>query len=136
MMKNRQAWSWFRYNSSWALALLLAGLFSCWTPRGWRRIAKAFLLWFGFCRSGANADAKTVAMRLATCDQCVLFYRPLGTCGTPIKRDLRGHGCWCYLLEKAKLKYAQCYLDSDIEPGYPGGWEDAAKRASDSVRDH
>jgi hypothetical protein len=122
-----------KYNAKWAAALFLAGIFSLWTKRGLIRIYRAFALWFGLIRSGGKrVPPEIYELRLKTCRECPLFYVELGTCGTPVKRDLRRVGCHCYLPEKAKYDDAKCYLDADIEPGYPGGWRDAlSKRGRD-----
>jgi hypothetical protein len=133
-MEKPKVWSWFLYNGRWALALLLAGIFSLWTKRGLIRIYRAFALWFGLLhhRKDNLVDDETLALRLKTCESCPIFYRPLRTCGTPVVKELRHHGCWCYMMEAAKLHEKQCYLDADISPGYPGGWEHAVQQARDS----
>jgi len=114
------------YNARWAAALLLAGLFSIWTVLGWVRIAKAFGLWFGLVRhKGKLVSRERLGLRLATCEKCALFYRPLKTCGTPVIKELRAMGCLCYMPEAAKLNDKRCYLDEHIESGYPGGWQHA-----------
>ena len=115
------------HNLRWAAALLLAGLCSCWTRRGWVRIGRAAGLWFGLVgKKDRLVDPATYARRIKACEQCVIFYKPLRTCGTPLKRELRPHGCWCFMDEAAKLHEKECYLDTDIQPGYPGGWRDTA----------
>jgi hypothetical protein len=115
-----------QYNGRWAVALLVAGLFSCWTRRGWVKIFKAFALWFGLVRHRDRLVAPEIyTLRLKTCEACSVFYRPLRTCGTPLNPELRSHGCWCYQPEAAKLADKECYLDAEIEPGYPGGWKHA-----------
>lgn len=113
----------WRYNLKWAAALLVAGGCSIWTPRGWQRIGRAFGLWFGLISSGGKrVGENTRAVRLRTCRPCPLFFKPLETCGSPLRPDLRGYGCWCFLPEKAKYEESQCYLDTEVEPGTPGGW--------------
>jgi len=122
--------TWLKYHGRWMLALLVAGVASCWTRHGWHRIAKAFLLWFGLLKHrGPQTSPDIYALRIQTCEKCPLFYAKLRTCGTPLKRMLRPYGCWCYMPEAAKLNEKQCYLDAEIEPGYPGGWTDAITRA-------
>ena len=115
-----------RYNGRWALALLLAGVFSIWTRQGWCRIGKAFGLWLGLVRHHEKrVSLRRLERRLETCRKCPIYFKPLQTCGSPVIKRLRRVGCWCYCPESAKLNEKKCFLDSDIEPGYPGGWQHA-----------
>lgn len=125
--------SWFTYNLRWASALFLAGIFSFWTARGWVRIGKAFALWFGVLKhpKGSQAPPEVVAIRLAACEKCACYFRPLHTCGTPVVPSLRKVGCWCYVPESAKFNAKRCYIDEFIEPGYPGGWIEAESKLRD-----
>lgn len=62
--------------------------------------------------------------RLACCAACPIYFKPLGTCGTPLKKELRTLGCWCVMSQKAKLRHATCWLRvRETHPtGY--GWTD------------
>ena len=129
---------WLKYHARWSLALLVAAVFSLWTRRGWVRIGKAFGLWFGLVRhpKDSHASPEVVQRRLKACESCALYFRHLQTCGTPLilNSERRKLGCWCFQPESAKLNAKRCYLDEFVEPGYPGGWDDAAARSHDSKR--
>lgn len=117
---------WLKYNGRWALALIVAGLGSCWTRQGWIRIGKAFALWFGILRHrGPTIPQNLYELRYHICERCPLFYAPLRTCGSPLKRDLRRLGCWCYLPEKAKLLSAKCWIDDELGELDDLGWKKA-----------
>ena len=127
---HRAARSRLAFNAQWTLALLVAGICSIWTRRGWARIAKAFLLWFGLIQKAEYVPCGTYDQRLSTCRNCPVFYAPLQTCGSPLKKELKGLGCWCYMPAAAKLAAKQCYIDEYVEAGYKGGWQQAASRSS------
>lgn len=60
--------------------------------------------------------------RLNICSDCPLFFRPLRTCGTPLRfltKNKRFGGCWCYMPFKAMNIDSECWLD---ENNLPGGW--------------
>jgi hypothetical protein len=98
----------------YALALLVAALFSDITERGtWRKVRAAVTLWFKLIEDGKRVPASKLASRLAICARCPVFYKPLGTCGTPLIRELHDLGCWCRMAEKAKFERAQCWLDEN-----------------------
>ena len=56
-----------------------------------------------------------IAGRMSVCQQCPIFYRPLQTCGTPLKKEDKSLGCWCYMAIKATSRHATCWLDDDVE---------------------
>lgn len=71
--------------------------------------------------SGKRATPEQVQRRTCFCNQCPIFYRPLGTCGTPLKdADL---GCWCFMEMKSRLADATCWAkENKIQScGWPDG---------------
>lgn len=68
-----------------------------------------------------RAPAGKVACRLAACERCVIYYKPLRTCGTPLRNgEDRLLGCWCDMEVKATLETAGCWLRD--EKGSLNGW--------------
>ena len=122
-------WSRCRFNARWSAALLVAALFSIWSRHGWVRIGKAFGLWFGLFHGKAFVSKEIAAFRLETCRKCPVFYAPLETCGSPLRKESRGLGCYCFQPVKVRLCDATCWLDDNIEPGYSGGWQHAIASA-------
>jgi len=115
-----------RQNLKWASALLVAGASSIWTPHGWSRIGRAFaLFFFSLSAADSHVNAKKYRHRMEVCRRCPLFYKPLEACGTPLKKQLRGLGCYCYMPEKAKLEDAVCWIDSDAPDAGQYGWKHA-----------
>jgi hypothetical protein len=92
------------------LALLLAALFSePFSQIGRDRIKKALRLWRTSILTGERVDGATADRRLAACQACPLWFKPLGTCGSPLRDgDI---GCWCWMRAKTKLRGAHCWLD-------------------------
>lgn len=127
-------WSLLRFNLRWSGALLAAAVFSIGTYHGWIRIGKAFALWLGFCRHPKDAlvEPRTYTFRLATCSVCPIFYKPLQTCGTPLRKTLRPLGCWCFMPAKARLAAAQCWIDENAPDAAQYGWNQAYARQKES----
>ena len=90
--------------------------------QGWIRVGRAFALWWGGLTAGEQVAGETAKRRLEVCRQCPIFYSPLGTCGTPMKSELRDQGCWCHMETKSKLLGAHCFLDETLGPDAPYGW--------------
>jgi len=122
------------HSSAWVdcqfiLALLVAALFSELTRKStWLRFFRAFQVLVGAWKSsGRQVDGDQYQRRLATCQSCVVFFKGLNTCGSPLKTGATDLGCWCHLPTKARLKEAQCWLDeyAKDENGKPdsNGWE-------------
>jgi len=102
--------------------LLVAAAFSIWTRAGWRRIKSAFLIWFGLLGKGEHwASEELFNRRMEICRQCPVYWHPLRSCGTPLKRELRPLGCWCNVQDgKSRIKEATCWL---VEQGFNDeGW--------------
>jgi len=111
-----------RSNLRLCLALLVAALFTNLTDRsGYLRIWRAVSLWWGALEPDSTVSDSLRTARLNACQTCPLFYRPLQTCGTPLKKELRGLGCWCNMEAKAKLTDATCWIDDEL-PGNKYGW--------------
>lgn len=100
-------------------ALLVAAAFSdVGSSGGWRRIWRALSLWFGLLHVKNQASPHLTAKRLIKCSACPLLYRPLFTCGSPFRddlKDLNPQPCWCNMRFKAKAKDATCYIDENCE---------------------
>jgi hypothetical protein len=108
-------------------ALFVAAFASPFSIWGWRNIWGSFAVWIGFMRQPYLASDKLVEARLAVCRACPIFYSPLRSCGSPLRKDLRGLGCYCNMEAKARLFYADCWYrihsgDADI------GWPDSLRR--------
>lgn len=102
------------------LAFLVA-LCGSWWPLGkfWPRVTGfALLLWSFLC--GQRASEEVYHRRMASCQQCPLFYRPLETCGSPLTKDA-DLGCWCFLPFKNLIPGARCWL-RDNAPKSLYGW--------------
>ena len=105
-------------------ALLIAGLFSDVTSRrGWERIWRAMALWWGGLSEGSRVTEEVARRRLEVCHGCPIFYRPLGTCGTPLVWELREQGCWCNMQAKSRFQDATCWLDETLGKDAPYGWK-------------
>lgn len=105
------------------LALLVAGVFSNpFSEVGRGRIAKAFRLWRTSILTGERVDDVTAEKRLACCQDCPLWFKTLGTCGSPLADDDGELGCWCWMRAKTKLRGAHCWLDENGIEQPPYGW--------------
>lgn len=101
-------------------ALIVAGFGLWFAPRQmFGRITAALTAWRHF---KATADFDLVYRRMRVCWRCPLFYSPLRTCGTPLKRDLRDLGCWCNMEAKAALLESECWLDENQCDTQGCGW--------------
>lgn len=56
---------------------------------------------------GKRATPEQIQRRTCFCNQCPIFYRPLRTCGTPLRDS--DVGCWCCMEMKSKLADADCW---------------------------
>lgn len=115
------------------LALLVASLFTSLTDRsGYVRIWRAVSLWWGALKPDSTVSESLEAARIGACRSCPIFYRPLQTCGTPLRKELRELGCWCHMPTKAKLVDATCWLDDELPGETAYGWNkaDAVQRSS------
>jgi hypothetical protein len=105
-------------------ALLVAGLATDVTSAaGWRRVYRAFALWFREFPVRDWLPPERAAARYAVCQTCPIFYRPLGTCGSPLSPELKDQGCWCFMYEKVRLRSARCWLDETLGDDAPYGWK-------------
>lgn len=106
------------------LALLVAAGFSdVLSGDAWHRIAAAVKLWLGLLKDGGmKVEGYIYERRLKTCAACPLYYKPLRTCGSPLRKDSQELGCWCNMEQKAKYERSNCWLDTEIERGHPSGW--------------
>lgn len=107
----------------WSLALLVAGLASIWTIHGWQRMGRALGLMVGLFHPKQYVPKKVSDARLRICERCPIYFRPMGTCGSPLSWSRRGTGCWCYMPIKAKLPDAECWLDAEDVKGFDYGWK-------------
>lgn len=109
-----------RSRIKWAAAILLAALFG-----GRARIRNALKVLLGILKDpSAKVSPEIYQRRLRTCQKCPVFYKPLQTCGSPIKRELRGVGCYCYQPESARYTAKCCWLDEELGTAVPSpfGW--------------
>jgi|GEM_PF-2438822 len=114
-------------------ALLLAAAFTdvC-SADAWRRVWRALALWLGLLRGAARVDDRTARARLGVCRLCPIYWKPLGTCGSPLAADPQ-LGCWCNMEEKVKFRGATCWLDDELgDDAAPLGW--AANGAGDTQK--
>lgn len=114
----------------WAMALLVAALWSDILSRDvCRRLKRALTLWFGKASCGERwANHAERERRLAACRRCPVFYAPLQTCGTPLKKDLREVGCWCNVEAKTLYADAKCWGDEQLGDECDFGWRAAEER--------
>lgn len=106
------------------VAILVAALWTEVTdPAAYRRIWNALTLWFGAMQKGSRVDERTYQRRMYACQNCPLFFKPLMTCGTPLRPDKRGLGCYCCMQYAAKLADKGCWLDENSDMKFPYGWK-------------
>jgi hypothetical protein len=114
------------------LALLVAAAFSdLLSIQPYRRAWRAMKAIFGLlAKNDPRVDAERLQRRLDACERCPYFYRPLATCGSPLRSELRHVGCRCNIEAKAKLAEADCYIDetSDLAADDGFGWAAAERR--------
>lgn len=99
-------------------AVSLAALHACVTGRC-ARSGRAFLA--AYARSRASLDPQLTAARLQSCRVCPIFFRPLATCGTPLRRGLRSLGCHCHMPTKAAGP-ANCWAYDETAGTNHIGW--------------
>lgn len=61
--------------------------------------------------------------RMATCRQCSVYYAPLSTCGSPLRKGYRNTGCSCFLPALARLKETHCWIRETTDLT-DAGWPD------------
>lgn len=63
--------------------------------------------------------------RLAACRKCPVFYAKLQTCGSPLIKDARDLGCFCYMPIKVTTQ-CNCWLydQTDGEQGWTKSYND------------
>ncbi len=99
-------------------AVVAALVFKLWTEGK----AAAVAIW----KSRKEGVHPKADLRLIHCRSwCPIFYAPLQTCGTPLKKDLRDMGCFCHMPTKAKTK-CNCWLydQTDGKRGWPDDLND------------
>lgn len=117
------AWSTFGSKLRLCGALLVAGVYSvCTGSSGWSRIGAAFKLWVTEIGRGERVPAAEREKKMEVCRKCPLFFRPLQTCGSPLKRRDRDLGCWCNMEAKTWLRGAHCWIDEECLDEAPYGW--------------
>ena len=74
-------------------------------------------LWLSLTGQVPRVPPKVYQARMEVCRQCPVFYAPLRTCGSPLRRGsrVRNHpaGCSCYMPFKAKFE-CNCWLWEEI----------------------
>lgn len=121
-------WYPFRRKLRLCAALLVAAVFTNpFSASAWRKVWGAVTLWFDYTLDPHLAPDDLYEARFAECRVCPLFYSPLKTCGSPLRKDLRGLGCYCNMETKAKMLYGDCWYrlnsgDADL------GWPDSLRR--------
>lgn len=111
------------WRKRWFLALLVAALFSLRHPR--KALPKILKAVGVACRLGVRfvrAPDAVVLRRLGVCQRCPIFYAPLATCGSPLKGNLAGLGCWCSMEAKAQAQDATCWKDDELGGESDSGW--------------
>lgn len=115
--------SQFKHNLLWAGALLVAACGSDIFSRiAWRRILKAAKVLLLIARGhGQKVSEMEYHRRLRICADCVVWFSPLKTCGSPLRGEAKELGCWCFMPEKARYADSQCWGDEEIK-GFEMGW--------------
>lgn len=92
-------------------ALIVAAIYQLWL------MAKGTVIAINYARKAHHPQAKE---RMEFCRECPFFYKPLQTCGSPLKKDLRNVGCHCSMEAKVKTK-CNCwrYDTTDGKYGWP-----------------
>lgn len=72
-------------------------------------------------RSKAKAPPALVQERNNRCRVCPIYYKPLGTCGSPLDPSLEALGCWCQTETKNRFLLSDCWLRANTngEHGWP-----------------
>lgn len=87
----------------------------------YRRIWRALSLWWGAMDKGERVDEDEYDRRMNACRSCSLWFAPLQTCSSPLKKGASDLGCWCHMPTKSRLAEARCWLEeSELSP--PSGW--------------
>lgn len=106
----------------------------------WRRVAAAVKLWLGMLKKNAVASAEVREIRLITCQNCPVFVRWAGTCGSPLSqgaaKEFEPGPCWCFMEAKTWAAEATCFLDDTLGDGAaPYGWKHALRSAKSGSMD-
>lgn len=116
--KKRQVWRGFLL----FCALIVAALGTLAQPRSaWGRFLAAFVAFTRHAEDGGNTPHWLYYSRMRCCFRCPLFYKPLRTCGSPLRKSLRGVGCYCSMIFKASMIYGSCWIRTNA-PTSPHGW--------------
>lgn len=114
------------------LALLVAALFSdVFSVQPYRRCWRALKAIFGLlARNEPRVDADRLQRRNDACERCPYRWPILNTCGSPLRKDLSGKGCYCNLDIAAQLADKQCWIDEigDTLAADGFGWSAAERR--------
>ena len=103
-------------------ALLVAALGTLAQPKStWEQLRAAFRAFVSYAEGGQDASHWLYYGRMRQCFRYPLFYKPLRTCGTPLKKSLRDVGCHCSMPFKASMIYGSCWIRTDA-PTSPHGW--------------
>lgn len=106
-------------------ALLVAAAAGICHPWGaLRKLRGAVRVWISGLGKDGIVDEAVHDRRLAVCRQCVLFYRPLQTCGSPLRKELRSLGCYCNQEAAAWFREKTCYLDEIYPEESHYGWNE------------
>lgn len=86
----------------------------------WQRFCNAVhVLWLN--RYGIKAEPWIISERNMRCVNCLIFYAPLSTCGSPLDPATNGMGCFCHTPTKNKLLHTHCwaYDNTNGKEGWP-----------------
>jgi hypothetical protein len=88
------------------------------------KLRAALRVWIsGFSTTGI-VDQAHYDQRLFACRNCPIFYAPLQTCGSPLRRATRGLGCYCNVEAMAWFAEKRCYLDEIYGDEEHYGWNE------------
>lgn len=120
---------WFKILSRRAQlfrALLVAAWFSLRSHRqSWPRVKAAVLLWLDWGKTPNRPNFWQYYRRNKACRKCAIFYKPLGTCGSPLDKNLESLGCWCHCATKSEYRESTCWLDAATNGRHNAGWNAA-----------
>lgn len=86
-------------------------------------------LWLAVLGRIPKVDPMTAALRLATCQECMIYHQGLNTCGYVFSKHRQPNGrplgCLCFMPYKAKTE-CNCWIWEQRRDGMPvlGGWAD------------
>lgn len=102
-------------------AVVVGVWYAIWHRRNPLGRAVGFFRLLGQMARRQYSSYDVVRDRNLECQKCPLFYRPLGTCGSPLDEENPDLGCWCHCRTKNKLKGATCWLREETrgKMGWP-----------------